>query len=248
MNDEKKCLNCGFEARDHSDPGKYCPCGKGGRGWHDTKFTLERYVPPAPDSGPWNWKEPKVEDSCGFKYQKQSVIGDGGDCLRTSMAKYFKIPLDSIPYWNPNSETYWKNIRQWLWNNQKCLAHQISISQYKPSITPYTPWIAGGPGPRGFGHAVLMLGENMVFDPHPSNAGLLYVDTAYNFLFCDEEYDWAFSSGASSKQAEVEGLVKAAQEVWSSVPGSYGPDDPMVMRHSRALNELHAALSNLGKG
>ena len=63
-----------------------------------------------------------------------------------------------------------------------------------------------------------------------------------------EEYDWAYSSGAASKQAEVEGLVKAAQEVWSSVPGSYGPDDPMVMRHSRALNELHAALSNLGKG
>ena len=58
----------------------------------------------------------------------------------------------------------------------------------------------------------------------------------------------AYRDLASSKQAEVEGLVKAAQEVWSSVPGSYGPDDPMVMRHSRALNELHAALSNLGKG
>ena len=62
------------------------------------------------------------------------------------------------------------------------------------------------------------------------------------------ECNQAFKHGAASKQAEVEGLVKAAQEVWSSVPGSYGPDDPMVMRHSRALNELHAALSNLGKG
>lgn len=38
------------------------------------------------------------------------------------------------------------------------------------------------------------------------------------------------------------GVEKAAAEVWASVPASYDPHDPMVIRHAKALNALGTTL------
>lgn len=45
--------------------------------------------------------------------------------------------------------------------------------------------------------------------------------------------------------AKLEAAVKAAQEVWDSIPSSYDEADPMVRRHVVALNTLGAALQRL---
>ena len=37
-------------------------------------------------------------------------------------------------------------------------------------------------------------------------------------------------------------LEKAAIEVWASVPASYDPSDPMMIRHAKALNALGTTL------
>jgi hypothetical protein len=36
-------------------------------------------------------------------------------------------------------------------------------------------WIASGPGPRGYNHATVYSNGNLLWDPHPSRAGLLSV-------------------------------------------------------------------------
>lgn len=56
-----------------------------------------------------------------------------------------------------------------------------------------------------------------------------------------ENLRWAVTAGLHYT-ARCEELRETAQEVWDSVPASYSPEDPMVMRHAAALNNLHAVL------
>lgn len=57
------------------------------------------------------------------------------------------------------------------------------LSYFHGTQKPVIPWLACGPTPRsmkaGQHHVVVMVGDEMVYDPHPDNTGLTAITNSY---------------------------------------------------------------------
>ena len=97
-----------------------------------------------------------------------------GNCFSASIATIFDIDLDDVPMFVDN-DTWFEEFQVWA---EEHLGH-------RPLVFEFTEWNvhcfhgclveAGGKSPRGdFDHSVVWrVGEGMVFDPHPSDDGLV---------------------------------------------------------------------------
>lgn len=101
-----------------------------------------------------------------------------GDCMRACIASLLDLPIADVPHFLRNSDGdpvgFWNGIYDF------CEARGF---EYSPVHEKFNPQLAtdldgyhtiGGPSPRGCGllHAVVGLNGTIVFDPHPSKAGL----------------------------------------------------------------------------
>lgn len=101
-----------------------------------------------------------------------------GDCMRACIASLFDLPIAEVPHFLRDADgspiKFWDGVfdfceaRGFDYNPQ----HKSHVNQLADHMDGYH--IIGGPSPRGGGilHAVVGRNGEIVFDPHPSKAGL----------------------------------------------------------------------------
>lgn len=125
---------------------------------------------------------------------KQTILYDpdipkvAGDCWRCCVAAILQAPAETVPHFlqqaiDSEQQNEDRITQQWLNERGMWLLSGNGHGDYgmyfigDKSKAP--PLIACGPTRRsrrkGAHHAVVMLGEKMVYDPHPDDTGLLYI-------------------------------------------------------------------------
>lgn len=122
---------------------------------------------------------------------KQTTFGDGqegrphGNCLSACLASMLEIPVEDVPVF-VKSDSWFKDMCKWLVKN----GYEFKGSLYGTDILNYDIGIGGyyivsGLSPRqgkelaiGTRHSVIFKDRKMIFDPHPSDAGLLTLEDA----------------------------------------------------------------------
>jgi hypothetical protein len=106
--------------------------------------------------------------------------------VRAAYATILEMPIDEIPPLDPGTsaklgQEQGDRERQWL---ATLGLNLIEISTGNPDESllpevlgciPEVPHLMSGISPRGYGHRCVGVGGRLVWDPHPSKAGLLTV-------------------------------------------------------------------------
>jgi hypothetical protein len=109
---------------------------------------------------------------------------EGGNCLAACLASLLEMDLEAVPWTTAVDREswvdYWPAVGDFLAARGLALLRIPASSDMWVAPTsadePGALYIAGGPGPRGFDHSVLMSdGDVLVHDPHPEGDGLLNV-------------------------------------------------------------------------
>jgi hypothetical protein len=110
--------------------------------------------------------------------------GVPGDCYRAAIASLLGEPAETVPHFGLYL-SWWDETRRWL-QRQRGLdlayfeASDLSDDPFARTWghDPRLPVLVGGRSPRGdFGHVVVgLLDGTVLWDPHPSRAGLRTVD------------------------------------------------------------------------
>lgn len=118
--------------------------------------------------------------------QDKFVAPDGtghGNCQSAAMASLLELPLADVIDTADLLERgvgFWGPIADWLMERGYTMRFQ---SAHDEDIDPSGFTIAMGPSPRGdFWHAVVCEDGVIVHDPHPSDAGLVSIET---FMFVE---------------------------------------------------------------
>ncbi len=110
--------------------------------------------------------------------QRQTVFGGGdegaepGNCFAACVATLLDLELAEVPNFValPENESWWLPFSKW------CLERGLVPLRLEPSGISWAYnalIIANGQGPRGRRHSVCWLDDAMVWDPHPSDDGLV---------------------------------------------------------------------------
>ena len=127
---------------------------------------------------------------------KQTVLHEPGspavgDCWRCCVAAIICAPAAELPHFVQiarDTQTDEDRLTQtWLTGNGWTMIHCQPAGFYQPNRVNRDyeglPYIATGPTERSRGmgkhHAVVMVGNKMVYDPHPSEAGLTAITDIY---------------------------------------------------------------------
>jgi hypothetical protein len=98
-----------------------------------------------------------------------------GNCVRASWASLLGVPIEEVPDFSPGvlgeDANQLEAERDWLRGMGYDLV-VVSARGDRPNVPPGVCHLMSGLSPRGFGHRVVGRGGKMVWDPHPSQAGL----------------------------------------------------------------------------
>jgi len=126
-----------------------------------------------------------------MKLFDQIIFGQGGDCFRTCIAILSDAEkLEDVPNFCSvySANTWWNETRKWCAERGFVVAEYSYPAGWKPAGEML--WIGNGPAERGLEHSVIMAGDHLYHDPHPSRKGLLKVTSATVVLYCKEEMEW----------------------------------------------------------
>lgn len=107
-----------------------------------------------------------------------------GECVRATYATILNLPIEAVPRFDPAAlrpgEAQDQRERRWLASLGLDLVEiATSPTQQLPKAVldcmPPTPHLISGMAPRGFPHRCVGFGGQVLFDPHPSRAGLLTI-------------------------------------------------------------------------
>jgi hypothetical protein len=108
----------------------------------------------------------------------QTKVGwPDGNCVRASYASLLGVDLDLVPDFSPaalRGDNQRAAERAWL----RDLGYDLVVvpeGGARPDVSPDTLHLVSGLSPRGFGHCCVGRGGQVVWDPHPSRAGLVEV-------------------------------------------------------------------------
>lgn len=115
--------------------------------------------------------------------------GQVGDCWRCCIAAILQVPAESVPHFLKEALAQERNedcmTQEWLNERGYCLIQVEDAIIFHTFQTPFKgiPVIEAGPTERSRGmgkhHCIVTYERKMVYDPHPSNAGLTYVAHRY---------------------------------------------------------------------
>lgn len=91
-----------------------------------------------------------------------------GNCWQAAIASMLKMPLDAVPNF---VQFAWPGPALELWLRGRGLTYR----QENTSIIPDRLCLVNGHSERGFLHSTVGFGGKVVWDPHPSHAGLVDV-------------------------------------------------------------------------
>lgn len=105
---------------------------------------------------------------------KQNIIvgnpeGRKGNCMQAGIASLLELSLEEVPHFI-EQENWWEFTKNWLLQKGYILRERSR----KEQVIGYS--LAIGLSPRNIYHCVVALDGNIVFDVHPTNAGLLDID------------------------------------------------------------------------
>lgn len=103
--------------------------------------------------------------------------GIPGDCWRSSLASLLGLEPEEVPHFALYL-SWWFETRRWLQGRGLDLAYLPADDERLEDFEPDVPVMVGGGSPRGdFGHCVVgTIGGQLVWDPHPSRAGIRSFD------------------------------------------------------------------------
>lgn len=106
--------------------------------------------------------------------------GIPGDCYRAALASLLCLPAEDVPHFGLYV-SWWEETRRWLQARGRDIAYAEpgdDLHAVWRDELPEVPVLVGGRSPRGdFGHVVVgLIDGTVLWDPHPSRAGLRTVD------------------------------------------------------------------------
>lgn len=103
--------------------------------------------------------------------------GRQGNCLQAAVASLFDLELDQVPHFvrEPGSGDWLGRLCAWA------IGRRMFV-RYRPTVDGVVRGIACGQTERGTYHANVVKDGRVVWDPHPSRAGLLSVGAVYEFI------------------------------------------------------------------
>lgn len=110
-----------------------------------------------------------------------TIDGIPGDCFRTALACLLDLHPEDVPHFGLRL-SWWEETRRWLLAAEGLDLAYVPADEALPRVLvdldPETPVMVGGPSPRGaFGHVCVgLIDGTVLWDPHPSRAGLASVD------------------------------------------------------------------------
>lgn len=119
---------------------------------------------------------------------KQTVLTDRdanppviGNCFQACVASLLELPICEVPHFC-DCNSWPMNFHRWL-EARGLTSVQFSQQDLDGRSGFWGYHIIAGPSPRHGRHGVIGYNGEIVFDPHPSNEGLLPGDWAYTFIF-----------------------------------------------------------------
>jgi len=101
-----------------------------------------------------------------------------GDCMRACVASLLDLPIAEVPHFlrdaDGDPQKFWSGVLEFT--KARGWDYLSAFPEHRPEFAEAMGGyhIMGGPSPRGGGllHAVIGKDGQIVFDPHPSKAGL----------------------------------------------------------------------------
>jgi len=127
----------------------------------------------------------------------QTLTGEEGNCFAACIASLLEVKLGEIDLIMGGD--WYNRFNAWL--APRGLAYfEIYFTEPLPpsvfgAIAADQLWVAVGPTPRGLLHAVVMRGETLAHDPHPSAVGLSAIHGAGFLVPLDPSTSASWSSG-----------------------------------------------------
>lgn len=129
----------------------------------------------------------------GIAQVDQDVFGPKGNCLTAGLATLLGRPLNDLrdiqQIYDDGADEWERtrnaNVMNATWDRvNEALRKKFAVRalQLCPPLVPKGYALLGGNGPRGHAHYVVGFDGEMVFDPHPSRAGLVGSPTDYLVL------------------------------------------------------------------
>lgn len=124
----------------------------------------------------------------GFTPVTQRIMGwPEGECVRACYAALFDLPMERVPRFDPASlaigEEQRDRERKWLAGmglrlrevSMRPSKEEVPIPEEILAALPQELSLLSGRSPRGFGHRCVGVGGELLWDPHPSRAGLITI-------------------------------------------------------------------------
>lgn len=101
--------------------------------------------------------------------------GVRGNCMQASVASILGLPLDEVPHFAETGDAgdVWDAFEEYLLGKGYCV-HMLSKNSRPDGL-----YLATGKSLRGVSHMVVMHGDKVHHDPHPSKTGLIDIDFVY---------------------------------------------------------------------
>jgi hypothetical protein len=112
--------------------------------------------------------------------QKQTIFGEGhGNCFATCLASILELSVEEVPNFC-DVDLYPGDNGEWYWAVDAWLGEHFGLSILTFGAAENEEWLSrgysilSGRSPRGeFNHSVVALDGKIVWDPHPSDDGLV---------------------------------------------------------------------------
>lgn len=107
-----------------------------------------------------------------MKRIKQTRLGDKeGNCLEACLASLLELGIDNVPVCG-DKENWFEILNNWLIFE---FGLYMVVMKIRPQFVPKGYHMIWGEGPRykDVDHSVVGLHGKIIFDPHPSNEGLV---------------------------------------------------------------------------
>lgn len=110
--------------------------------------------------------------------------GVPGDCLRAAVATLLEHPYEQVPHFALYGPTWWDQLRRWARTAGGDFAVvPVVAGSVRYALAGDGLVLARGPSPRTRGHVVVATVDLVtLWDPHPSDAGLLDIDEVYVYV------------------------------------------------------------------
>ena len=102
----------------------------------------------------------------------QTIFGEPlGNCFNACLASILEISIEEVPCFHEPRGVWYQEYKKWLRQYELDLIAVVNWDENKDNH-PLVYAIVSGTSPRGFAHATVYFGLEMVHDPHPQGGGV----------------------------------------------------------------------------